>query len=140
MIIFFMHKTAGNFTYEQQIKFDIEHLNFVENLNPTGSYTYYFYGETYAKTSVDFLKEIQSYTKIRPINYDVSISSEDEIEIYTEKHIDWIYTIISIEWSAENFETVLDKFGDSSPHIVSIRETNNSKIFWNRVIKVDIVN
>lgn len=135
-----MYKIAWNLTYEQQIMFDIDHLNFVENINPTGSYTYFFYGKTYNKTSIDFIKEIQSYTKLKPINYDVSISSEDEIEIYTEKQVEGLYTIISIEWSAEDFNTVLDKFKDSSPYIVSIRETNSSQVFWNRTIKIDIVN
>lgn len=135
-----MHKTAWNITFEQQIKFEIENLNFVESLNPIWTYTYFFYWKTYIKTSIELLQELEKKSWAKYINYDISISSEDDLEIYTNKKLEWIYTMISIEWSKEDFKGVLDKFKDSSPFIVSIREAENSPRFGNRIIKIDIVN
>ncbi len=135
-----MHKTAWNITFEQKINFEIEGLFFIESVNLCGSYTYFFYWDTYKKTSTELLKNLQENAKVKSVNHDISISSEDDIEIYTEKKVDWIYTTISIEWNLETFQTVLEKFADSSPFIVAIRESDNSPRFGNRIIKIDIVN
>ncbi len=140
MIIFFMYKTAWNITFEQQVNFEIENLYFVESLNPIWTYTYFFYWKTYKKTSIDLLKELQEKAWVKSINQDISISTEDEIEIYTDKNVEWVYTIITIEWGQETFKTVLDKFEESSPFIVCIRESDSSPRFGNRMIKIDIVN
>lgn len=134
-----MYKTAWNVTFEKKIDFQIENLNFVESLNVTGTYTYFFYWKTYKKTSIDLLKELQEKAWARLVNHDISISCEDEIEIYSEKQVEGVYTIISIEWSKETFKTVVDKFIESSPFILCIRETESSPRFWNRIIKIDIV-
>lgn len=134
-----MYKTAWNITFEKKISFTIDNLNFVESLNPTGTYTYFFYWKTYKKTSIDLLKELQEKAWARLVNHDISISCEDEIEIYSEKQVEGVYTIISIEWSKETYKTVVDKFIESSPFIVCIREAESSPRFWNRIIKIDII-
>jgi hypothetical protein len=134
-----MYKTAWNITFEKKINFEIEDLNFVESVNLVGTYTYFFYWKTYKKTSIDLLKELQEKAWTRLVNHEVSISCEDEIDIYTEKKVEGIYTIITIEWASETFQTVVDKFIDSSPFIVCIRESENSPKFGNRMIKIDIV-
>ena len=84
--------------------------------------------------------ELEKNAKTKSIDHDISLSWEDYIEVYKTSILEWIYTMISIEWISEDFQSVLDKFKDSSPFIVSIRESENSPRFWNRVIKVDIVN
>ena len=134
-----MYKTAWNITFEKKINFEIDNLNFVESVNIIGTYTYFFYWKTYKKTSIDLLKELQEKAWARLVNHEVSISCEDEIEIYIEDKVVWQYTIISIEWWHETFKTVVDKFIDSSPFIVSIRESENSPRFGNRIIKIDII-
>lgn len=135
-----MHKTAWNITFEQQINFKIENLHFVESLNPIWTYTYFFYWKTYIKTSIELLQELEKIAWVKYVNQDISISTEDDLDIYTDKKLEWVYTMISIEWAKETFITVVDKFKDSSPFIVSIRESGNSPRFWNRIIKVDIIN
>ena len=84
--------------------------------------------------------ELEKQAWFKPLSYYISIWSEDEIDVYVDEQVDWIYTLLSIEWKEEDFESVLEKFKESSPHIVSIREAENSKVFWNRIIKIDIVN
>ncbi len=135
-----MHKTSWNITFEQQINFKIENLHFVESLNPIWTYTYFFYWKTYIKTSIELLQELEKIAWVKYVNQDISISTEDDLDIYTDKKLEWVYTMISIEWAKETFKTVVDKFKDSSPFIVSIRESVNSPRFGNRIIKVDIVN
>jgi hypothetical protein len=135
-----MHKTSWNITFEQQINFKIENLHFVESLNPIWTYTYFFYWKTYIKTSIELLQELEKIAWVKYVNQDISISTEDDLDIYTDKKLEWVYTMISIEWAKETFKTVVDKFKDSSPFIVSIRESVNSPRFGNRIVKVDIVN
>lgn len=139
-LYFFMHKTAWNITFEQQINFEIKDLYFVESFNPIWTYTYFFYWKTYIKTSIELLQELEKTAWVKYINQDISISTEDDLEIYTDKKVEGVYTMISIEWSKEDFKSVLDKFKNSSSFIVSIRESQNSPRFGNRIIKVDIVN
>jgi hypothetical protein len=135
-----MHKTAWNITFEQQINFEIKDLYFVESLNPIWTYTYFFYWKTYIKTSIELLQELEKIAWVKYVNQDISISTEDDLDIYIDKKADWVYTVISIEWAKETFKTVVDNFKDSSPFIVSIRESENSPRFGNRIIKIDIVN
>lgn len=118
----------------------MDNLFFVESENTCGTYTYFFYWDTYKKVSMELLKELQDNANCRSVNYDISISTEDDLKIYTNKQVEWIYTTICIEWNLENFNTVLEKFEGSSSFIVSIRESDNSPRFGNRIIKIDIIN
>lgn len=135
-----MNKVAWNITLETKVNFEIDDLFFVESGNLNWTYTYFFYGKTYINSSEELLKKIEEKVAVKSINHDISISIEDNIEVYTDRQIDWIYTITTIEWSEENFDSVINKFAESSPFIISIREAESSSIFWNRVIKIDIVN
>jgi len=135
-----MNKAAWNITFEKKVKIDIENIFFVETINPDWTYNYFFYGKTYDNTSQTILEKIEDKAKAKSVNHDISISTEDKIDIYFDEQIKWVYTIISIEWKEETYETVLEKFSESSDFIVSIRETENSPRFGNRVIRIDIVN
>lgn len=135
-----MNKVAWNITFEQKIKFEIKDIYFVESENINWTFTYFFYWKTYINSSSELLKSLDEKANINSINHDVSISTEDNIEVYQDRPIDWVYTITSIEWNEENFDSVIEKFAESSPFIVSIREVESSLRFWNRIIRIDIVN
>nr|MDD3720372.1 hypothetical protein [Candidatus Gracilibacteria bacterium] len=135
-----MNKVAGNITFEQKIKFEIKDIYFVESENINGTFTYFFYGKTYINSSSELLKSLDEKANINSINHDVSISTEDNIEVYQDRPIDGVYTITSIEGNEENFDSVIEKFAESSPFIVSIREVESSLRFGNRIIRIDIVN
>ncbi len=135
-----MNKVAWNISFEKQINFEIEDLCFVESENLNWTYTYFFYWKTYIDFASDILKKLEEKAQAKSINHDISIEAEDNIEIYTYDQVDWIYTITSIEWNEENFDSVIEKFAESSPFIISIRESETSPRFWNRVIKIDIIN
>lgn len=135
-----MNKVSWNITFEQKIDFEIKDLFFVESQNQNWTFTYFFYWKTYIDFSSEILQNLEQKAWLNSINHDISISTEDKIEVYIDDEIDWIYTITTIEWSEESFESVVEKFAWFSPFIVSIRESENSPIFWNRVIKIDIVN
>ncbi|MDD3303246.1 MAG: hypothetical protein PHN31_06845 [Candidatus Gracilibacteria bacterium] len=135
-----MNKTAGNITFEQKVKIDIENIFCVETINLDGTYNYFFYGKTYDNTSQEILEKLEHSAKVKSVNHDISISTEDKIDVYFNEQIKGVYTIISIEGKEETFESVLEKFSESSDFIVSIRETENSPRFGNRIIRIDIVN
>ena len=135
-----MYKLAWNISFEKKINFSFDNIFFIETENLDWTYNYFFYGKTYKKTELDILTELEKIAWEWAINKDISISIEDELEVYFDKQVNWSYTLLSIEGKEENFKSVLEKFKNSSPHIVSIREAENSKVFWNRIIKIDIIN
>ncbi len=135
-----MYKLAWNISFEKKVNFSFDNIFFIETENLDWTYNYFFYGKTYKKSELDILTELEKIAWEWAINKDISISIEDELEVYFDKQVNWSYTLLSIEGKEENFKSVLEKFKNSSPHIVSIREAENSKVFWNRIIKIDIVN
>ncbi len=135
-----MNKIAWNITFEWKIDFKIEDLYFLETQNLDWTYNYFLYWKTYLQTSEEVIKKLESIAWILSIDYDISISSEDNLHVFLDKPITWVYTITSIEWNNETFTSVSEKFSQSSPFIVSIREAEVSKKFPCRIIKIDIVN
>lgn len=106
-----------------------------------GNTTMYFYGETEMKSSEELEKFIISVVGREKITSDISISTEDKIELFIENNeeLEGEYMRTIIEGAGEDFESVMQNFWDSSPNIIAIREAEKSAFFWNRVIKIDIV-
>ncbi|NUJ97996.1 hypothetical protein HGA92_04395 [Candidatus Gracilibacteria bacterium] len=106
-----------------------------------GNTTMYFYGETEMKSSEELEKFIISVVGREKITSDISISTEDKIELFIEndEELEGEYMRTIIEGAGEDFESVMQNFGDSSPNIIAIREAEKSAFFGNRVIKIDIV-
>lgn len=132
-----MNTFAWNITlnWNKLIK-DIEY-DYIENFSKTGDKVIYIFWDTQLKTSqevVDMLKE-----KIWEIkNYDISISTEDKIDLVDSTYEEWIYELATFEWEEVDFEEIFDRFKDFE-EVVSIREAEISPRFWNRVVKVDFV-
>ncbi len=106
-----------------------------------GNTNIFFYGETELISSEELKKFIVSTVGREVIASDISISTEDKIELFIEdnEELEGEYMRTMIEGAGEDFEGVMENFWDSSSNIVAIREAEKSKFFWNRVIKIDIV-
>lgn len=70
--------------------------------------------------------------------HDISIESEDTLEILSSEYEEWVYECVSFEGPETSFEDVLERFADSW-EVICVREAENSWKYGNRVIKVDFV-
>ncbi len=112
-------------------------FDIVESISESWNKTIYFFWETLIKTSVLFLDECKTLLW-ETINYDISLSSEDHIELTLIDYEEWIYEVASFEWEQINFSEIKKRFIDS-PDVISIRECEVSKRFWNKIVRVDFI-
>lgn len=97
----------------------------------------YIFWETELKTSNDLINYFEKKLwKIK--NYDLSISSEDKINVLPYDFEEWIYEVTSFEWEHVDFNEISDRFAEHDA-LFSVREAEISDKFWNKVIKVDFV-
>ena len=131
MIVF-----AGIFTLNGNKKIDLD-FDFVESLSKNGDKIVFVFWETELKTSKEVLDMIiQSVWELK--NYDISISSEDNIEIVNLAYEEGIYEIATFEWEEVDFNEIFDRFKDFE-EVVAIREVEVSEKFGNKKIRVDFV-
>ncbi len=107
----------------------------IETLSKTWDKNVYLFWETEIESSKDFIsmckKEIW---KIK--NFDISISSENKIELLPYDYQEEIYEIISFEWEEVEFSEILEKLKDNES-IFSVREAEVSEKFLNRIVRAD---
>ncbi len=132
-----MNVFAWNITLKSNKKITWIYYDYVENLSKDWSKVLYIFWETDLKTSGDLI-ELFSSKLWELLNYDISISTEDKIEILHSTYAEWVYELASFEWEETTFEEILERFSDFD-EVVTIREAEISNKFWNRVIKVDFV-
>jgi len=131
-----MNIFSWNFTMNGNKKIDLD-FDFVESLSKNGDKIVFVFWETDLKTSKDLLEHIVSCVwELK--NYDISISSEEKVEIINLAYDDGIYELATFEWEEVDFDEIMDRFKDFE-EVVSIRESENSERFWNKKIKVDFV-
>ncbi|MDD3144929.1 MAG: hypothetical protein PHV23_02345 [Candidatus Gracilibacteria bacterium] len=131
-----MNIFSGNFTMTGNKKINLD-FDFVESLSKNGDKIVFVYGETELKTSseiVDMLKEKLGELK----NFDISISSEDKVEIINLAYEEGIYELATFEGEEIDFDEIMDRFKDFE-EVVSIREAELSERFGNKKIRVDFV-
>ena len=133
-----MNLVVWNITFDWNISipksFDFD---IIETLSKTWDKNIYLFWETDIKTSKEFVSMCErEIWKIR--NYDISISSEDKIELLAYDYEEWVYELAIFEWEYVDFKEILERFKEHDA-IFSVREAEISKKFWNRVIKVDFV-
>jgi len=133
-----MNTFAWNITlkWNKAIPSDFE-FDYIESLSKTGNKILYIFGETEINSSqelVDFLKDKLGEL----LNWDISISSEDKIEILPYDYEEGIYELVSFEGEEVDFNEIKQRFEEHEA-IFSVREAEVSKRFWNRVIKVDFI-
>lgn len=131
-----MNIFSWNFTMTGNKKINLD-FDFVESLSKNGDKIVFVYWETELKTSseiIDMLKEKLWELKI----FDISISSEDKVEIINLAYEEGIYELATFEWEEIDFDEIMDRFKDFE-EVVSIREAELSERFWNKKIRVDFV-
>ena len=131
-----MNVFAGNFTLNGNKKIDLD-FDFVESLSKNGDKIVFIFWETELKTSKEVLDMIiENVWELK--NHDISISSEDNIEIVNLAYDEWIYEIATFEWEEVDFNEIFDRFKDFE-EVVAIREVELSEKFGNKKIRVDFV-
>jgi len=135
-----MNYFAGSITFAWNVTLNFKNrtFNFVKNMTKDNNSNVFFFWETTKETSSELLAFFKEVVSSDVISYDLSIDSEDKIEILEDEQIDWEYNVMSISGINTNFEDVLENFQEWE-EVVSIREAEDSKIFWNKIIRVDVI-
>ena len=129
-----MNTFAGNITLKQG-SIDIEKSDF--DIVFAGGKTYFLFWEIDVESSKEVLEYfIELYGEIE--SYDISISTEDELEIVGEWYSEWMYELVSFEWADVSFDTISQRFEEVEEACV-VREAKKSKKFGNRIVKVDFL-
>lgn len=132
-----MNIFAWNITLKSNKEITWIDYDYVENFSKDWKKVLYIFWETeFTKSEelVDFFKE-----KLWELeNYDISISTEDKIDILNSTYSEWVYELATFEWEETTFEEILERFNDFE-EVVTVREAEISKRFWNKVIRVDFV-
>lgn len=131
-----MNIFSWNFTLKGNKKIDLD-FDFVETISKSWDKVVFVFGETELKTSKDLLLHIvEQVWELK--NYDLSISSEEKVEIINLAYEDGIYELATFEWEEVSFQEIYDRFKDFE-EVVSIREVEISDRFWNKKVRVDFV-
>jgi hypothetical protein len=133
-----MNTFAGNITlkWNKVIASDFEY-DFIESLSKTWDKNLYIFGETEIKKSSELIKYFEE--KIWELkNFDISISTEDKIELMEYDFEEWMYEMVSFEWEFIEFNEIKERFINHDA-IFSIREAEISERFWNKIVRVDFV-
>lgn len=129
-----MNIFAGNFSLEE--KTTTPELDF--DIIQTWEKSYFIMwaddGLDSSKNVVDFIENF--FWKLA--THDISIEWEDQLEIISSEYEVWAYECVSFQWPEVSFDDILERFAGSS-EAISIREAEESKVYGNKVIKVDFM-
>ncbi len=133
-----MNTVAGTITLDwNQIIPESFDFDIIESLEKSWNKTIYFFWETPLESSDDFLLESKNILwKI--LHSDISISSENKIHLSLFDYDEGFYELARFEWEQVSFSEIKKRFSES-PDVISIRESDISKRFWNKIIIVDFV-
>lgn len=133
-----MNNIAGSISYTWEINLESElSIKYVVNKIKNDFYNIFLVWNTNINSSLEFLENFRWKLNWKILGYDISISTEDKINILNNWNLEWKYSFLAINWS--NFDDVLNKYSYMK-NIISIREAEESKVLWNRVIKIDLIN
>lgn len=129
-----MNIFAGTFTLEESK--EIPELDF--DIISIWNNSYFIMGaDESLENSKDVIKFLEA--EIGKLKFqDISIESEDQLEILSSEYELWAYEMVQFEWNDVTFEDILERFADSA-EVVCIREAQESKLHGNRIIKADFL-
>lgn len=131
-----MNIFSGNITLEWNKKIDLD-FDYIENLSKSWDKVLFVFWETELKNSQELQKMFEEKLgKIK--NYDLTLSSENNLEIIGESYEEGVYELATFEWEEVSFEEIFDRFKDFE-EVVCVREAEVSEKFGNKKIKVDFV-
>ncbi len=112
-------------------------FDYIESLSKTWDKVIFLFWDIDFKTSDEVVKMLKE--KLWELkNYDISISTEDKMDIINGTYSEWVYELATFEWEQVDFAEISDRFSGFD-EVVSIREAEVSTRFWNKVVKVDFV-
>jgi hypothetical protein len=139
-----MNSFAWSITFKWNVKLNIKderelrHFHIVKNFTKTWDTNIYFYWEIDLKSKQEILNYFRENISENIVDFEISLSSEDRIEILDLDEIDGEYSTMTISWIETSFEEVLESFSENE-EVVCIRESSLNKLFWTKDIKVDII-
>ena len=135
-----MNSFAWSITFKWNVPLNIKTKDFVsiKNLTIVWDSNIYFYGETKLNSKNELLDYFKENISSEIIASDLSISTEDKIEILDLDEIDWEYWLMTVSWIDADFDEVLESFSENE-EVVCVREWEINKFFWTKDIKVDII-
>lgn len=112
-------------------------FDYVETLSKSWDKVLFFFWDTeFTKSSEILDMLIEKIWEVR--NHDISISTEDKMELVNWTYEEWVYELATFEWEQVDFNEIFDRFWDFE-EVVSVREADISSKFWNKVVKVDFI-
>ena len=132
-----MNIFAWNVTLDWNKIIDWLDFDYVQNLSKTWDKVVFFFWDTELSKSSEILEMLRE--KLWEIkNHDISVSTEDKMELVNSTYEEWVYELATFEWEQVDFDEIMDRFWDFD-EVVSVRESEISSKFWNKVIKVDFI-
>lgn len=129
-----MNIFAGNFSLKEKTQTPELDLDIVQ----TGEKSYFIMGaEEDLDTSMKVISFIENFFW-KLVTHDISIEWEDMLEIISSEYELWAYECVSFEWLNVDFGDILERFAGSN-EAISVREAEKSKIYDNRIVKVDFM-
>jgi len=111
--------------------------DYVANLSKTWDKVIFIFWDTELNSTAELVNMLED--KLGELkNYDLSISSEDKVELINDTYEEWVYEVATYEWEQVDFLEMIERF-EEFDEVVSIREWEISDKFWNKVVKVDFV-
>jgi len=112
-------------------------FDYVESLSKTWDKVIFFFWDTEFSKSSEIIEMFsEKFWELK--NYDISISTEDKMELVNDTYEEWVYELATFEWEQVDFNEIFDRFWDFE-EVVSVREAEVSSRFWNKVVKVDFI-
>ena len=123
------------FAWNPEIK-DID-FDYVEIFSKTWNTVLFIFWETEINSNIELKKFFEE--KIGAIkHYDISISSEEDLEVFEWDYGEWVYEVSSLEWESVEYDEVVSRF-EEIPEVISVRESWISEKFGNKIVKVDFL-
>lgn len=129
---------SWSITFSWEINTSDFSFNFIIKEVNKNIFNIFMYWETKIESSLEIIDFIKSRINWEILWFDISISTEDKIKLFKNEKINWDYKFQSYEWIGVNFDSItLEQINSNA---ISIREVENSKIFWNKIIRIDYIN
>lgn len=131
-----MNKFIWNITFKWNVNFKDLKYKYLQVKWIELVCTIFVYWKTLLESSDKLQEEFALFWEI--LNYDISFDKEDNIVILNDDIEEGIYELVSFEWPEVDFIDIKDRFEDVY-EVISVREAEESSIYWNRIVKVDFV-
>lgn len=132
-----MNTFAWNITLSWNTTIPKLDFDFVPNLSKNWDKVLFIFWDTELKKSSEIVEMLTQ--KLWELKYhDISISTEDKMELVNDTYEEWVYELATFEWEQVDFAEIYDRFQDFE-EVVCVREAEDSLRFWNKVVKVDFV-